>query len=89
MSAVKIGEAMDAGRLSLTVLDDGSGVLLDQEKEALLSLNTTGLAIVSAIADGCREELRLAERLSQQFEIDNEKALTDVRHFINQLVKVL
>ena len=71
------------------MLDDGSGVLLDQEKEALLSLNTTGLAIVSAIADGCREEQDLAERLSQQFDIDPEKAKADVHHFLTQLTKVL
>jgi len=89
MSAETIAEAMTTGRLSLTVLDDGSGVLLDQEKEALLSLNTTGLAIVSAIADGCREEQDLAERLSQQFDIDPEKAKADVHHFLTQLTKVL
>ncbi len=89
MSAEKLGLAMDQGRLTLTVLDDGSGVLLDQEKEALLSMNATGLAIVSAIGEGCRDEQRLAQRVSDRFDIDTQQALTDVRRFVSEMAGVL
>ncbi|AKS42512.1 PqqD family protein [Wenzhouxiangella marina] len=88
-AAVTIADAFDAGRLALTVLDDGSGVLLDQDAEALISLNATGLVLVEALKAGCRDEGQLADRLVERFRVDRPRAEADVTAFLRALADSL
>ena len=85
----KIGAALTSGRLSINRLDDGSGVVLDVEREQLVSMNRTGLMIIQAIADGARGEAAIAAWLSQQFSIDLSRARHDLTAFTQRLATAL
>ena len=51
--------ALRDGRLTINALDDGSGVLLDLEREQLMTLNTTGMVLVQAIERGAASPAEL------------------------------
>lgn len=77
---------LDSGRLTISALDDGSGVVLDVEGEKLVSLNATGLAIVQSAADGAASEQDLAAALAERFAVAPDAARADVRTFLARLM---
>ncbi len=83
MSLETLREGLSQGRLTISALDDGSGVVLDVEGEQLLEMNATGLAIMQAIADGADDETDVADLVARQFEAPAEQVLADVRTFIH------
>jgi hypothetical protein len=52
MSIPILQSELASGRLTITALDDGSGVLLAARQEQLFSMNATGLVIIKALAEG-------------------------------------
>lgn len=70
-------------------MDDGSGVLLDSEKEALFNLNATGLFIIERIRAGCGSVEALADALTSAFEVDQNRARSDAERFVIDLSATL
>jgi len=85
MSIKTIEKHLNAGRLSVTVMDDGSGILLDSEREALFNLNATGLFIIERIREGCGSLKALADALAGAFEVDQKRARVDAEKFVTGL----
>jgi hypothetical protein len=89
MSIEELKNQLEQDRLSLTLMDDGSGVLLDARKEALFSLNPTGLFVVQQIEAGVDEIDVLARAMAERFRIDPEQARRDASDFIRALLETL
>ncbi len=89
MPIQQLSEQLKQGRLSLTVMDDGSGVLLDVKEEALFSLNPTGLFLIQQLQDGEASLEMLAAALADQFQIDGAQARQDAEQFLNDLSAAL
>ncbi|TVQ41715.1 MAG: PqqD family protein [Wenzhouxiangella sp.] len=89
MTIEAIAKGLESGRLTITSLDDGSGVVLDSDGEQLFSFNVTGLTIVQAIASGARDVEALADALTSRFEVTPERARTDVQAFLQRLAEKL
>lgn len=84
-----IRSALESGRVSINALDDGSGVLLDIEGEQLLSLNRTGMYLVQTIERGTVTVDGLGEALAERYEVDLERAVADVEHFVAEVADSL
>jgi hypothetical protein len=89
MSIRTIEDHLREGRLSVTVMDDGSGVLLDSEKEALFNLNATGLFIIERIRAGCGSVEAVADELARAFRIEHRRARSDAERFLSELEATL
>lgn len=89
MAIERVSHALAAGRLTISRLDDGSGVVLDVVGEQLLTMNATGLAIVQAIEAGADSEQAVAEWVAARFEVPVGRVLVDVRRFVIKLDKTL
>lgn len=89
MSIERIANHLKAGRLNVTVMDDGSGVVLDGEREALFNLNATGLFIIEQIQGGCVCLEALAKELSAAFQVDPARARSDAERFITDISATL
>lgn len=50
----------------------------------MIKLNVTGKVIWEALQEGVSEE-DIVSRLKEQFEVEEEKAIQDVRAFVNQM----
>ena len=62
----------------LTELADGTGVLLHLETKFYYTLNATGVEVWKALTDGPKTEREIADKISQEFEVDVATAHTDV-----------
>jgi Coenzyme PQQ synthesis protein D (PqqD) len=62
----------------LTELADGTGVLLHLETKFYYTLNPTGVEVWKALGSGAKTEREVAEKISQEFEVDVDTASTDV-----------
>ncbi len=89
MSLKTLREGLSKGRLTISALDDGSGVVLDVEGEQLLEMNATGLAIMQAIADGADTEADVADLVARQFDAPPEQVLADVKVFLEAVGKAV
>lgn len=89
MSIESLRKDLAEGRLTISALDDGSGVVLDVEGEQLLEMNATGLAIMQAIADGVGSEEAVAEVVAGKFDAPVERVLGDVREFVGRVGEVV
>jgi hypothetical protein len=85
----KLQQDLADGRLTLSALDDGSGVALDVESEKLVSLNASGLTILQAIADGADSEEAIATVLVKRFAVTPESARADAKTFLARLTASL
>jgi len=89
MSIRELKHQLEQDRLSLTLMDDGSGVLLDARKEALFSLNPSGLFVIQQVAAGVDRLDTLADAMVERFRIDAEQARRDAEAFIRALLDTL
>jgi hypothetical protein len=85
MSLKKLQKGLAEGQLTISALDDGSGVVLDVSGEQLLEMNPTGLAIMQAIADGAENEAQVAELVVNRFDAPLERVVDDVRVFVRDV----
>ncbi len=70
----------------LTVLDDGTGVILNLETKYYFTLNQTGVALWQALEAGAGTAREIAQALSRTFEVDEAQALKDVEDVLRELV---
>lgn len=86
---VALSRALQDGRLTINALEDGSGVLLDLEREQLMTLNATGMSVVQAVEAGAGTPDALVEALVRRFEVGPEVARRDVDAFLRELDRAL
>ncbi|MGZ4172567.1 MAG: PqqD family protein [Solirubrobacteraceae bacterium] len=60
---------------------DGEVIVLDVQRSHYLNLNPTGSAMWLMLADGATEP-QLVDRLTQEFEVDEQTAREDVATFL-------
>ncbi|GAB4177850.1 MAG: hypothetical protein Kow0020_13860 [Wenzhouxiangellaceae bacterium] len=84
-----IAEALASGALTVTALDDGTGVLLDMSGERLITLNDTAMCLVEGIEAGERELDALVRRLVRRFDVPTDQARADAASFVARLAEVL
>ena len=89
MSIENLAQGLAEGRLTISALDDGSGVVLDVEGEQLLEMNASGLAMMQAIADGAKTEQEVAEVVAGRFDAPRDQVLADVRGFVSDVAESL
>ena len=77
-----------AGEFSVTNLPDGSGVLLDLEREVLLNFNATGAFMLVCLAQGLDEDA-VVERVVQRYAVEPVVARADVVRFAGQLLEAV
>ena len=70
----------------LTVLDDGTGVILNLDTKFYFTLNETGVALWQALEGGAGTAHEIARELAQKFEVEETEALDDVRAVLLELV---
>jgi len=70
----------------LTELADGTGVLLHLETKFYFTLNPTGVEVWKALAGIGSTELDVAQKLSADFEVDEETALRDVHTLLAMML---
>lgn len=84
-----IAQALQAHRLSLNRLADGSGVVVDTVPENLWTMNASAMAIVQAIADGADSVQAISGQLVQRFQVDMGQARSDVGQCLDRLHQAL
>jgi hypothetical protein len=81
----KLATAIDDRRLTINSLDDGSGVVLDVDGEQMLTANATGILIIQSIAEGRRSLNRIAEQISERFDVESDRARSDAAAFVSKV----
>ncbi len=89
MTVEVVREALRSGRLTINPLDDGSGVVLDVDGEQLLTMNVTGLHIMTAIDEGAESIDEVTVAITRHFEVGPEQARGDGKAFIEKVAGVL
>lgn len=84
-----IANALAAKQLTINSLDDGTSVVLDIKSEQMLTMNTSGTAIVQAIENGASSLTELSTLLTQRFEVSHARASNDARSFVESVAKLL
>lgn len=71
-----------------TDLDDGSAVLLHLQTKYYYSLNETGCFLWKVLdGDEGGTEERMVLELTENFDVDKDRARADVREFIQELIE--
>ena len=74
-----------SGELTQKTLADGTGVILDVESLQVFTLNETGMFLVEALTEGAASVDELADRLTDEFDVDRATARADVEVFVGGL----
>ncbi|MCU7960924.1 MAG: PqqD family protein [gamma proteobacterium symbiont of Bathyaustriella thionipta] len=85
MNLHELSAHLQDDQISETVLEDGSGVLLDLAGQRVLSLNDSGMLLVSQLRNGVAERVQLVAAMTQAFEVSHEQAGADVDDFLQEL----
>ncbi len=84
-----LADLLASGRLTVTTLTDGSGVVLDVESLQVLSLNPSGAFLLERLGEGVTDEDALARALTAEFEVDLPTARRDLDAFLDELAGAL
>lgn len=76
---------LESNAVSRSALADGSGVVLDVDRQLVFVLNDTGQFIIEALRSGCRKEEEIASRLAASFAVEAKVARKDVRAFLAEV----
>ena len=87
--AVDLSRLLSSEAVSQTRLADHSGVILDIDSLQVFSVNDTGMCLVEALRDGVDDHEGLVQRIVEQFEVDRERAASDVDAFVEELARYL
>jgi hypothetical protein len=82
-------ERLGAGDLALTVLPDGSAVILDVAGHQVLSLSKTGVVLVEQMRSGAGRIDDLAAALVQRFDVEMDEARRDTLEFVETLARAV
>ena len=82
-----LGGALAAGTLTISALEDGSGVVIDINGEQLLEMNATGLAMMEAIADGQTDPDAVCTQVAERFDAPVERVRGDFSTFVGEVCR--
>lgn len=88
MSVTALSNLLQQNDYSMTMMPDGSGVLMDLRHETLLTFNGSAALMLSCIQEG-ETEAAMVNRVVQKFAIDEETAATDVSRFVEELAEAV
>jgi hypothetical protein len=89
MNLDKVLAYLEAESISRSTLDDGSGVVLDVDRQLVFVLNETGQFVLDALRSGQRNEDDIAAGLAAAFDVDPAEARRDVRAFLENVRQVM
>jgi hypothetical protein len=89
MNLDKILAYLEAESTSRSTLDDGSGVVLDVDRQLVFVLNDTGQFVLDALRSGVRNQAEIAAGLAAAFEVDQAEARRDVRAFLENVSQAM
>lgn len=81
-AATELVALLAGEEISVTRLADGTGVILDLRNHKLLTINTTGMEIVSACLAGVAARDDIASRLVETFDVSETQAKSDTADFL-------
>ena len=84
-----LAQALADGRLTINPLEDGSGVVLDVDREQMMTMNHTGITIVQAIAEGQTSPDGILDAVTRKFDVDHEQARSDIERFVRDTAGLL
>ena len=84
-----IAKAIDAERLTVNRLDDGTAVLLDKDGEELMSLNEAGRRLIDWIDEGADTLPDLVDRMMDFYEVERDVAHDDAKGFVEEVAELL
>jgi hypothetical protein len=87
--AVDLARLLSSEAVSQTRLADHSGVVLDIDSLRVFSVNETGMCLVEALRDGVDDHEGLVQRIVDEFDVDPEKAASDIDAFVEDLSRYL
>lgn len=83
-----VREAFADGSLTMSRIDDHSGVLVHVPLEMLVNLNASACVIVDHVrTDPSATVATCAQRLVESFHVGPEVAIDDCRHFLDGLAR--
>lgn len=88
MSLNALAAILKQDTYTMTLMADGTGVLLDLQNESLLTFNDTGAFMFVRIKEGVSEEAIVAQVVAT-YQVDEATAQADVAKFIDQLKQAL
>jgi hypothetical protein len=65
-----------------TQLSDGSAVVLDLESKVYFGLNESAMLVWQELAKGSIDEGSLVERVVAAYDVEEERAISDVRNLL-------
>ncbi len=83
--AAELAAYLAQPEVTLTVLADGSGVILDIAASQVITLNDTGVLLAEALRDGVASSEELVDQLTTSYEVDQADARADVGDFLDLL----
>jgi len=89
LQLAKITQYLSSNNVELTLLADGSGVLLDLEGHQVLSLNNTGATIAQALLQEKKDINDVIAEFSDEYEITQDQAKTDIAEFLDEMHSAL
>lgn len=84
-----IAKAIDAKRLKVQRLEDGTAELLDADGDELMSLNEAGRRLIDWIDDGAETLPALVDRMMEFYEVKRDVAHADAKDFVEEVAEVL
>jgi hypothetical protein len=88
MSVQALRAALERDTCTMTVMADGTGVLLDLRNESMLTFNNTGTFMFGRLKEGDDLGTIVAQVISA-YDVDESTALADVSSFVAQLQQAL
>jgi phosphatidylglycerophosphatase A len=79
---------LQQGEYTITIMEDGTSVLMDLNNEALLTFNGTATLMLAAIEQGASSEA-IVTQIIETYQIDRDTAQADVDEFIGNLTRAL
>lgn len=76
-------------QLTVTPLADETGVLLDLNGHQVLTLNQTGMAIISYCQTADTNIEQLTASLSEEFDVSPEQARSDIEQYLSNIGETL
>lgn len=88
MSVETLRSLLEQDTCTMTVMADGTGVLLDLRNESLLTFNETGVFMCERIKQGDTPAAIVAQVVGT-YQVDQATAQADVAVFVEQLAQAL
>lgn len=88
MPSTNLSQLLEQNDLTMTVMADGTGVLLDLRNETLLTFNETGSLMFSCLKGG-KSEAEIVSCIIETYAVDQATAQADLASFMAELARAM